>query len=201
MRAGIFGGSFNPVHSGHVKLARFAKEELGLDKLIIVPANVSPFKKEGSISCADREAMCRLAFTADEGFIVSGTEINRGGVSFTVDTVSEMTGLFPDCELFLIIGSDMLLQFDKWKEYKRILSMCTLAAVSRQREDKIKELEAFADEKLRQWGKVVIMPFEPLEINSTEIREKLALGEDVSELLPEKVNQYIKDRGLYLDRG
>lgn len=201
MRAGIFGGSFNPVHSGHVKLARFAKEELGLDKLIIVPANVSPFKIEGSISGADREAMCRLAFSADEGFIVSGTEINRGGVSFSVDTVSEMTVLFPDCELFLIIGSDMLLQFDKWKEYKRILSMCTLAAVSRQREDKIRELEAFADEKLRQCGKVVIMPFEPLEINSTEIREKLALGENVSELLPEKVYQYIKDRGLYLDRG
>lgn len=199
MRIGIFGGSFNPVHSGHVRLACMMKKYLELDRLIIVPANVSPFKTGGGVSARDRAEMCRLAFPENEGFSVTEAEIKRGGVSYTVDTVREIKRLEPEGELFLITGSDMLLSFDRWREYKKILSICTLAAVSRCGADSPAELERFADERLRDFGRVLIVPFEPYEISSTEIRKIISHGESAAAFLPEKVNEYITERGLYLD--
>ena len=133
---GIFGGSFNPIHNGHIHLAESVKRELGLEKIIIVPSGIPPHK---SAECyapdADRLEMCRLAAEDIDGIEVSDFELARDGVSYTVYTVEHFRKLYPDKKLYLLVGSDMLLYFDKWFEYKKILSEVTLAALSRENND------------------------------------------------------------------
>ena len=117
MRTGIFGGSFNPVHIGHICLAERMSEIMKLDRLFIIPAGVSPFKENnGGISDSDRLNMCRIAFGNHDNFFVSDIEIKRAGKSYTVDTVRELKKMYPGDDMFLFVGSDMLLSFDKWKD-------------------------------------------------------------------------------------
>lgn len=196
MRVGIFGGSFDPVHSGHRKLAEFAVEALGLDRLLIIPAALSPFKESSGAGADDRLAMCKAAFP-EECFLVSDLELCRGGKSYTVDTVNAVKELYPESELYLIIGSDQVLSFDRWYRFSDILSMVTLTGVSREGGVRKEELERFAEERLRRYGKCTILEFSPLEISSTELRKMLAAGTDPGELLPEGVKEYIKQKGLY----
>lgn len=196
MKIGIYGGSFDPVHIGHVRLARFMLDTLGLDRLLIVPAYVSPFKRETNVTPEDRLAMCRLAFP-DERFEVVSDEIDRGGKSYTVDTVKGIRERYGENDYYLIIGSDQLLLFDKWYRFEDILADVTLCAVSRCASDDRAELESFADEKLRAYGPCIICDFEPVEISSTAIREGLRRGDDMSRWLPAAEASYITDRGLY----
>ncbi len=196
MRIGIFGGSFDPVHSGHKKLAEFVLEALGLDKLLIIPAAMSPFKESSGASSSDRLAMCKAAFE-DECFTVSDLELCRGGKSYTVDTVNAVKALYPDSQLYLIVGSDQVLSFNRWYRYMDILGMVTLAGVSREDSVKRDEIEKFAESQLRPYGQCEILEFSPLEISSTELRRMLAEDIDTGELLPEKVKEYIKQKGLY----
>lgn len=196
MKIGIYGGSFDPVHIGHVRLARFMLDTLGLDRLLIVPAYVSPFKRETNVTPEDRLAMCRLAFP-DERFEVVSDEIDRGGKSYTVDTVKGIRERYGENDYYLIIGSDQLLLFDKWYRFEDILADVTLCAVSRCASDDRAELESFADERLRAYGPCIICDFEPVEISSTAIREGLRRGDDMSRWLPAAEASYITDRGLY----
>lgn len=197
MKIGMFGGSFDPAHNGHRKLALFMKEALSLDKLIIIPTSMSPFKTTGSDS-EDRYNICKLAFPEDF-FEVSRIEIERGGKSYTYDTIAEIRKQIPDAELYYIIGSDHLLCFDQWYRYRDILSLVTLCAVSRESALDEEELSRYADEKLRPYGTVRIIDYEPFEISSTEIRRMVSAGGDVRAVLPEGVEEYIKARGLYCD--
>lgn len=196
MKIGIFGGSFDPVHNGHVKLAFHMLSALELDKLLIVPAYRSPFKPEDASHVGDRVEMCRLAFDAPR-MEVSTLETQRGGKSYTVDTVNELRKKYGDNEYFLIVGADQLLQFDRWYRFSDILSSVTLCAAARTGTDKRPEMELFADKVLRRYGRCLICDFEPLEISSTLIRETIASGGNASEYLPEAVYDYIKNRGLY----
>lgn len=196
-RIGIFGGSFDPVHTGHIKLARFMTKELSLDKMIIIPTYVSPFKNGGS-DAEDRYQMCCLAFT-DEKFTVSRIETDRPERSYTVDTVKMLRQDYPEDELFLIVGSDQLKIFHKWYKFEEILSEVTLCAVSRDNGVNYEELQNIADENLRPFGKVIIKDFEPFEISSTEIRKKVSENENVDGYVSEEVGGYIKMRGLYRD--
>lgn len=200
MRRAIFGGSFDPVHNGHVSLVSELQKVLELDEIIVMPTGISPFKKDMErrpASGADRLEMCRLAFSDMPFVTVSGHEIFRKGVSYTVDTVRHFRGLYPDDKLFWLVGGDMLKSFDRWKSWMEILSMCTLAAVSRQKcgSDR-EELEKKAAE-LRKYGEVVFAETEPLEISSTEIREKIIKNSDISCYVPQNVVKYILERGLY----
>ena len=111
MRIGIYGGAFNPVHKGHIKLAEEVKTKADLDKIIIMPSGLSPHKSSGSlIDSSHRLQMCKLAFEGED-YIISDLEIKREGKSYTVDTVTELKEIYPDDELYLIMGSDMLLSF------------------------------------------------------------------------------------------
>lgn len=200
MRRALFGGSFDPVHKGHVSLASELQKALRLDEVIVMPTGISPFKKDMTrrpASGADRLEMCRLAF-ADIPFVtVSDYEISRGGVSYTVDTVRYLRGLYPNDKLFLLVGGDMLASFDRWKNWQEILSMCSLAAVSRERDGADTEnLEKKASE-LRRFGEVIFVKTEPLEISSTEIREKIIKNSDISCYVPQNVVKYILERGSY----
>lgn len=200
MRIGIYGGSFNPVHLGHKHLADTMCERLQLDKCIIMPAFVSPFKtdKKSSVTAQDRFRMCELTFS-EEKYEVSALEIAKGETSYTVNTLTALKAQYPDDELFLIIGSDMLLSFDRWYRWQDILKLATLCAVSRCDEDPLQELEDFAESHLRKEGEVLILPFSPLVVSSTLLREKLKNGEDTSAFLHTDVKEYIKEHKLYTE--
>jgi nicotinate-nucleotide adenylyltransferase len=200
MRIGIYGGSFNPVHNGHIHLAVTAADELGLDRLYFVPSRISPHRSSDEYaSGGDRAAMLGLACGRDKRLRVCDYELHEERVSYSVYTVRHFREEFPDAELFLLVGSDMLLSFDSWYCFEEILANVTLCAVSREGGD-IGELEAKA-EKLRKFGNIYISKAEPLTVSSTEIRKKIAKNENFACYLDENVVQYIRSKGLYSLRG
>ncbi|MBQ7596160.1 MAG: nicotinate-nucleotide adenylyltransferase [Clostridia bacterium] len=192
MRIGIFGGTFNPPHNGHKKLALEIPGRLSLDLLIIIPTHIPPHKKAESLaSDEDRLNMCRLCFD-EKNNVVSGIELRRSGKSYTVDTLSEIKKLYPDDELFFIMGSDMLTSFHSWREPEKILDMANICAVSR-RAGETEKLKSYIDAQFaHRKERFTVVEFEPVEISSTEIRENSRF-----DMLPENVAAYIKERGLY----
>lgn len=193
MKIGIYGGSFDPPHKGHRLLAENLMEACGVHKVMVIPTAMSPFKETSGADAEDRLQMCKLAFP-EERFEVSDIEISRGGKSYTVDTVSVVNGMYPDAELYLFMGEDMLLSFDRWYRYRDILSMCTLVAACRTEDlGKLQEMKAFAADVLAD--KVIICESVPVEISSTQVRSALLHGD--SEYVSDRVMKYIKSRGLY----
>lgn len=196
-KIGLFGGSFNPIHKGHVKLAVSIKEKLSLDKVIFIPSGEAPHKSsEEYADSSDRYEMCRLAVSDYPFFEVSDYEITKEGKSYSVYTVRHFKELYPDDELYLMVGSDMLLYFDKWYEYKEILKNVTLAAVSREGTD-FEELEEYA-EKLRKYGDIIVVNNEVFPVSSTQLRKMIKNNEDTSCYLDEKVVKYIILKKLYM---
>lgn len=190
MKIGLFGGTFNPVHKGHVNLVKNFKEKLSLDKVLVIPTAVPPHKQaESLVSSEDRLNMCRLAFSSLAE--VSDVEIARGGRSYTVETLEELKKIYKDDDLYFLVGSDMLLSFKRWYRWEDILTMCTLCATDRDNEETCRD----ADEEF--FSKIIFCDFPKTVVSSSEVREKLALGEDVSKLLPEEVEKYIREKGLY----
>lgn len=199
MRTGIYGGSFNPVHNGHIHLANSAAEELGLDRIFLLPSGISPHRS--SLEYASGEArmeMLRLACMGHEKLIPCDFELRNEGKSYTVYTAREFRRRFPEDELFLLVGSDMLLSFDSWYRFEEILRIVKLAVVSRENGD-MERLEEKA-EKLRKFGEIFICSAPPEEVSSTEIRKKIKKNENFSCYLPENVVQYIMQNNLYLQR-
>ncbi|MCR5485367.1 MAG: nicotinate (nicotinamide) nucleotide adenylyltransferase [Clostridiales bacterium] len=187
---GIFGGTFNPPHMGHLKLVRAFADRLSLSEVIVMPTYIPPHKEVDDLaSFEDRYNMCRILFGSDDRFTVSREEYERGGKSYTVDTLTMLKDRYPDEKLYLIMGSDMLSSFDKWYRHEDILKMCTLCAASRRGEEKLGYL----------FG-ALIEEFEPYEISSTEIRNKVKNGESISADVGAEVEKYIIGRGLYMDR-
>ena len=202
MKIGIYGGSFNPPHLGHRRLADFMCESLQLDTCIIMPAFVSPFKVQSqSMAAAEhRLQMCRQAFPAPQ-YEVSDLEISVQQTSYTLHTLQKLKVKYPDDELFLIIGSDMLLTFNKWYCWQEILKLCSLCAVSRCDGDTRQELEAFAEKNLSAYGDVRIFSFSPLQISSTQLRESLRNGDDTGVFLHPSVADYIREHALYIEEN
>ncbi len=200
MKRVIFGGSFDPVHNGHVKLVENLCRAVMPDEVIVVPTGVSPFKKDMKrrpASGGDRLEMCRLAFADMPCVTVSDYEISRPEVSYTVDTVGHFRKMYPDDELYLLIGSDMLLTFDKWRKFEEILADCTLCAASRENGSRDMEILCRKAEELRRYGNVVLIKSEPFETSSTEIREKIMKNSDISCYVPKNVVKYILVNNLY----
>ncbi len=198
-RIGVFGGTFNPPHLGHLRLAQAAKAQCALDTVLIMPANIPPHKDAADlISSDDRLALCRLTF-ADDGFVVSDLELRRTGKSYTVDTLHALRDAYPGDELFLIIGSDMLLSFDRWYRWQEILSLCTLIVLSRDDAVSPETLRAFACETLglSEGEGYFVLELPPMELSSTMIRETIRLGGDASGCLTAQANAYLKEKGLY----
>lgn len=193
MKIGVFGGTFNPPHNGHVRLAKAAADELKLDKLLVIPSCIPPHKIAAKLADGqERLEMCRLAFGCDPRFEVSPMELERGSRSYTVETLRELKALYPDSELYFIVGSDMLESFDKWYLWQEILSLSVLCAASRE-EGYNPDLSRFG--KLAE--RIKIITLDPLEVSSTQIRN--STGEVSPELLDPKVAVYIREHGLYDD--
>ncbi len=195
-RIGLFGGSFNPIHSGHINLAVSVMEKLMLDKVIFIPSGLAPHKSSSEYAdSADRLEMCRLATEEYESFEVSDYEINKSGKSYSVYTVEHFRKIFPDDELFLMVGSDMLLTFDTWFRYEDILKNAVLAAVSRNGND-FDELYKMT-ERLSDLGRIVVVNNDAITISSSKIRKMIKNNEDISCYLNRKVVKYIILKNLY----
>ena len=198
MRIAIYGGSFNPPHLGHAEAARAVYSELRPDIFYIIPDNIPPHKEqdENSPTAAQRLELCRLAFADIPGVIVSDIETGREGRSYTSDTVGILRTQYPEDELVLVVGTDMLLCFDEWYRFEYLLSECRLAVLPRDefhdREigEKIGELE-------KAYGaRISLLSHTPLEMSSSEIRERLKLRLRAG-LLDDRVYSLIIREGWY----
>lgn len=197
MRIGIFGGTFDPVHKGHLKAMENYKELGKLDKLIVMPTGTPPHKAfSRTVSDKDRLNMLRIAVSHMGE--VSDYEMRQEGKSYTVLTLEHFKDEYPDDELLLYMGSDMFLAFETvWHRFKDIMKMCTLFVLSRNGSDR-SELLSYGEHLESVYNaKVEIYDAAPFEVSSSEIREKLNKGEDVKDLLPDGVYEYIKENELY----
>ena len=182
MKIAIYGGSFNPPHLGHVEAARTVASALAPDRLLIVPASVPPHKElaDGSPTAQQRLELCRLAFADIPGAEISEMELRRDGKSYSYDTVRLLREENPDAQLILVVGTDMLLSFEKWYQFRYLLENCTLAVLARG-EDDLDELRAAAAYLRTTYdADVTVLPHEPIAISSETIRERLETrgGED-----------------------
>lgn len=198
LRVGIYGGAFAPIHHGHIAAAKEFMSQMWLDVLFIIPTGISPHKEmSAGASAADRLKMCELAFEGVDGVIVSDIELRREGKSYTVDTLEELAD--SDRRLFLLCGTDMILTLDTWNNPDRIFELCYPVYIRREDD---RDLDDAIVEKVtmyrKKYGKNVVKLKAPVvEISSSDIRKKIAVGEDISALVPEKVAAYIKEKGLY----
>ncbi len=198
MRIGIFGGTFNPVHNGHRKLAEAYLSALHLDRLLIIPANIPPHKSDsGLVDGFHRLAMCRLEFADEPQCEVSDLELKRKEKSYTVDTLEQLTMRYPNDRLFLIMGSDMFCSFTSWHRWQRILQLAVLCAGARK--DCLTDSEMGEQRrKLEALGACCeLVEFEPLPISSTLVRERIYNGEAIDELVAPAVSKYIREHRLY----
>ncbi len=200
MRIGIFGGTFNPPHNGHKNLALQMKEAAKLDKIIIIPSFIPPHKEGKQLASENhRLKMCELIF-CEEFFFISDIEIKRQGKSYTYDTLCQLKEQYPEDELFLIMGSDMLLSFDRWYRYEDILSMATLAVATRIDSEPHEKLLAYAKDALSLEYKndeIIIADIEPVVCSSTDVREHVLYGLDTSYFTNREVSDYMKINLLY----
>ena len=194
MRVAMFGGTFNPPHLGHMAAARACVETLGLDLLLLMPANLPPHKAlpEGSASAEQRLEMCRIAAEKIPSCRVSDLELRRPGPSYTADTAALLAEQYPGAERWLVVGTDMLLSFDHWRQPERIISLCRLAAVARSDEDRAALEQKAAQLRQTMGAQVDIIPNAALPAASTQVRNRLG-----SALLDPDVAEYIRQKGLY----
>lgn len=200
MRIGIFGGSFDPVHFGHLWIAEAALESLGLDEIRWVPAAQSPLKPGGPIASAeDRLQMLRLAVSGARQHVVDDREIRRGEVSYTVDTAKELLKENPDAEIVMVIGSDSLATMQKWHQPKELLQLVIPAVVQRGGDPEI-DFSVLADlaskDRIELFRQSVI-PMPVIELSSSQLRQRVGAGQGIRFRLPRAVEAMIGASGLY----
>lgn len=194
----MFGGSFNPVHIGHVGIVQRMIGEHNLDKVYVVPTYNTPLKDNTPMLTPEhRLNMCQLAFADLDNVVISDIEISRKGKSFTVDTLKELKRLHPDDEICLIIGADSFLQLRLWHDVAEIFEIATILTVTR---DVIlpKELNIRKEQYEEEYGARVFISCEPIcKASSTEIRNAIKENKPFTHLLSDKVSDYISSKGLY----
>lgn len=198
MKIGLYGGTFSPPHAAHVRAAKLFVKEAGLDTLIVMPAGIPPHKTADKWGKSEiRLEMTCLAFS--DFACVSDYEIKKEGRSYTVETLKHLKELYPEDELYMLVGEDMFLSLETWREPEAVMGMCTVVAIRRKGTDNA-VMEEAAEKYRRLFGaRVILIEDEPFEISSTEIRNKIAAGEDLGELLTPSVAEYIKNNNLYED--
>ena len=197
-RVGIYGGTFAPIHNGHVRAAKAFMEQMKLDYLFIIPAYLPPHKQiDESDDPLYRLRMCELAFEGTDGIVISDCEIARGGKSYTYDTLKELER--ENTRLFLMLGTDMVLTFDTWYRFEDILKMCYPVYVRRENDPLIgNRIVSKISDYYQKYGVMFRrIVTEPIQLSSTEIRRAVAEGKDISGLVPKGVAEFIEKNGLY----
>ena len=199
-RIGVFGGSFDPVHMGHLTIAQDAVEQLELDRLIFIPAAVPPHKQNQVLADGrHRLEMLQLATESNLSFEVSDLELRRGGVSYTFETMQQVRADHPGAELFFIVGLDSLTILHSWRNVEQLLEMCTIVPFARGGEDPARVAEKIQLSK--DWKKQLLerlIRIHEVEISASEIRMRLAEGLSIRYLVPPEVEMYIAEHGLYV---
>jgi len=197
-RLGIYGGTFAPVHNAHVATAKLFMEQMRLDYLFVIPSAIPPHKEIDPLDDPmHRLNMCKLAFEGIDGVYVSDMEIERGGRSYTIDTLKELSA--PGRRLLLLCGTDMVLSFDSWYKYREILELCYPVYMRREKDAMldamiVNKLTKYYNESGKMFRKLI---GEPIELNSTEIREAVRAGKSISRMVPPAVEKYIINNKLY----
>ena len=220
MKIGLFGGTFNPIHQGHLRAALEVQQTFALEKTYLIPSALPPHKEPRGVSDAeDRMEMTRLAVIEYPGFTVSDIELKRPGPSYTIDTVRGFKSTLPDAELYFILGIDAFLEIDTWKSYRNLFRVISFIVMSRPD-------DAFANTRM-MWDTleahlkssisdgyrfsvskacfvhdekqpVFVLDIAALDISSTKIRKRVKEGRSIASLVPESVEDFIKRKGLYL---
>lgn len=199
MRIGIYGGTFDPVHLGHLLLAECCREELSLDEVWFLPAASAPHKKNVVASARQRVEMLELAIAGNESFRISTLEIDRGGVSYTVDTLAELRTKLPGDELFLLLGGDMGIDFPNWRDPARICELSWPVFVQRAdfADPNWHDVGKFVSAEKLAWLKAnrVAMPL--IQVSSSGLRQRVAAQQGIRFRTTRAVEEYIFGQGLY----
>ena len=197
-RIGVFGGTFDPPHTGHVGVAADVADYLALDRVLWVPARVSPFKREAEISDPGvRLEMVREAASLDPRFEVDARELGRPGPSYTIDTLEELRAEHPDAEIYLIIGADQFRELERWRAPERIVRVARLAVMNRDGTSARELAPAVAGAVPGMAAAATFVPVRAIDVSSTGVRDAVRRGEDPADFVPETVAKLIRARGLY----
>lgn len=199
IRVGLFGGTFDPVHIGHLVAAEFVREACRLEEVVLVPARVPPHKEMPVASAEDRFRMVELAVAGRPGLTASRAELERDGPSYTVETLRRFRELRPGVRLAWILGADLLADFPLWKEPREIAAMADLIAVARPGYNEQKGVQILRARFPEARVEVVEIP--RLDVSSSALRQRLAEGRTVSVLVPDPVLEYIGRNRLYAKAG
>lgn len=198
-RIGIMGGTFNPIHYGHLLMAECAYEQLNLDTVWFMP-NKNPIYKsiEGNVKEDDRITMVRLAIEGNPHFELNLMEFEREGATYTVDTLELLKQKHPEDEFFFLIGTDSLFQFQNWKDPGRIAQLATLLVAARDTKITAEQIMEQVYQLYKNYNATILhLHYPMLAISSTDIRDRIEEGMSIRYTVPEKVEQYICDKRLY----
>lgn len=194
----VMGGTFNPIHNGHLVAAESVRQKLGIEKVIFIPTGKPPHKNSNPMFNEHRYLMTVLATVTNPYFEVSRIEIDRAGLTYTIDTIRELKSKCrPDCKIYFITGADAIQEILTWKEPEQLLSMCEFVTVTRPgyKNEKLQKIIGSLKDKLK--GKITFLEVPALSISSTDIRHRVLAGQTIKYLLPSSVEQYILKFGLY----
>jgi nicotinate-nucleotide adenylyltransferase len=190
-RIGVLGGTFDPIHTGHLVLAEQVKEKLKLDQVIFIPCFRPPHKTQRKLSPSkDRFRMTQLALEGNPAFAISDIELKRKGLSYTVDTLRELKNLYPNSSIYFLTGSDVLNEIHTWKHPEEIYKLAKVVIAERPSFDEFDSENHFAK-------KSIIVKINGVDVSSSQIREKAKKGQSIKYLVPLKVEEYIKKKKLY----
>lgn len=193
----MLGGTFNPIHNGHIYIAQQFAEKLSLCKVLFVPTYIAPHKESKDLASAHhRLNMCKIAAKVNPIFEVSDIEIRRGGKSYTIDTLKELKNLYPDSRLYLLCGADMFTTLHQWKNYKEIIKLAAICSLPRDEQDFATLLE-YSKNLEKDGAQTFLLNAPKKTISSTNIRDLITQGKDISQFVPLKVIDYIKTNSLY----
>lgn len=198
MKIGIMGGTFNPIHHGHLILSEYIRTKLGLDKIIFIPTGMPPHKnKDDLLDGRTRLEMLKLAINNNPYFDSSDIEVSRTQLTYTIDTLIELKDLYKNCELYMIIGADTLLSLQTWKEYSKVLSLVNFIVADRlglSTDDVLKEIERL---NIKFGADIISVNSPVIDISSTTIRNRVGKDLSIKYLVPEVVEDYILNNNLY----
>jgi nicotinate-nucleotide adenylyltransferase len=194
----ILGGTFDPIHYGHMVAAECVRDALHLDRVIFMPAARPPHKElSGVLDSHHRYSMVELAIRDNDHFEISAMELERQGISYTVETLASFRQLYPEAEIYFILGTDALLLINTWKDLERLLQLCHFVLVTRPGYQLNRNDDKFRDVPALLWEKTIVLPIPGLFISSSEIRQRAAAGKTIKYLVPAVVEQYIIENNLY----
>ncbi len=201
-KIGIMGGTFNPIHNGHLILAETAYHQFGLDEVLVMPTKNTYYKRMNDLVSEDeRTKMVTLAIEDNDHFTLSLEEINREGTTYTVETLRNLTSSQPDVDYYFIMGADSLYHLETWKDVQQILDMAIIVVAGRGSEGAGSSLNSQIEYLENKFDATILKLRSPvMEISSNDIRRRVREGESIRYLLPEKVRQYILENDIYKNR-